>query len=78
MKRKNKLILYVLLLILGLLVFVPGIIFKKPDGIVGLIICIFSVCLIIGSIVKLCMLSEKFANALPSLLDLLYWFFSDL
>ena len=73
MKRKNKLILYVLLLISGLLVFVPGIIFQKPDGIVGLIICIFSIFLIIGSIVKLCMLSEKFANALSSLLDWLFW-----
>ena len=76
MKRKNKLILYVLLLIFRLLVFVPGIIFQKPDGIVGLIVCIFSVCLIIGSIVRLCMLSENFANVLPSLLDLLHWFFS--
>ena len=74
MKRKSKLILYSFLLILGLLIFVFELfIFQKPDGIVGLIICIISIYLFLGSIVKLCKLSEKFANALPSFLDLLFW-----
>ena len=74
MKRNNKIILYGFLLVLGLLVFVSEVfIFQKPDGIAGLIICIISIYLILGSIVKLCKLSEKFANALPHFLDLLFW-----
>ena len=74
MKRKNKLILYSFLLILGLSLFVSEVfIFQKPDGIVGLMICIVSIYLILGSAVKLCKLSEKFTNALLNFLDLLFW-----
>ncbi len=74
MKRNKKLILYGSLLILGLLVFILELfIFQKPDGVVGLIICIGSIYLILGSTVKLCKLSKSFANALPDLLDLLFW-----
>lgn len=74
MKIKNKLILYSVLLTLGLLIFILELfVFQKPDGIAGLIICIISIYLIVGSIVKLCKLSEKFANALPNVLDLLFW-----
>ena len=74
MKIKNKLILYSALLLLGLLIFILEIfVFQKPDGAAGLIICLVSVYLIVGSAVKLCKLSEKFANALPNVLDLLFW-----
>ena len=74
MERKNKLILYSFLLILGLIVFVSEVfIFQKPDGILGLIVCITCIYLIVGSIIKLCKLSEKFANTLPDILDLLFW-----
>lgn len=74
MKRKNKIILYSILLILGLVVFISEIfIFQKPDGILGLIICIISVYLILGSIIKLCRLSERFTHTLLDLLDLLFW-----
>ena len=74
MERKNKILLYSSLLILGLLVFILEIfIFQKPDGIAGLIICLMSIYLVIGSTVKLCKLSQRFADALPSFLDLLFW-----
>lgn len=74
MKRKNKIILYVLLLILGLVVFISEIfIFQKPDGIAGLIICIISIYLFLGSIVKLCKLSEKLTDTFLNALDLLFW-----
>lgn len=74
MERKHKLLLYSLLLTLGLLVFVSEIfIFQKPDGILGLIICLVSLYLIVGSLIKLCKLSETFANILPNILDLLFW-----
>jgi len=74
MKKSNKILLYSILLILGLTVFVSEVfIFQKPDGIAGLILCITSILLILGSTVKLCKISEKFANALPDVLDLLFW-----
>lgn len=74
MKRKNKIILYSILLLLGLVVFISEIfIFQKPDGILGLIICIISVFLILGSIIKLCRLNERFTHRLLDLLDLLFW-----
>lgn len=74
MKRKNSIILYSLLLFLGLVVFISEIfLFQKPDGILGLIICIISVYLILGSIIKLCRLSERFTHTLLDLIDLLFW-----
>lgn len=74
MKKKNKIILYSLLLILGLIMFVLEVfIFQKPDGIIGLLICIVSIYLIIGSILRLCKLSKIFSGTLINLLDLLFW-----
>lgn len=74
MKRKSKIILYSVLLILGLLTFILEIfIFMKPDGVPGLIICIVSIYLILGSAIKLCRLNERFANTLIGSLDILFW-----
>ena len=65
MQNKNKFILYIILLGIGLLIFISEIfIFQKPDGVLGFIICIFSIYLILGSIIKLCKLSKKFSNKL--------------
>lgn len=74
MKKKNKIILHSVLLILALSGFISEIfIFQKPDGILGLIICIISVYFILGGIIKLCSLSKSFSNTLLNLLDLLFW-----
>ena len=74
MKKKNKITLYTILLILGLLVFVGEVfIFQKPDGIAGFIICIVSIYIVLGSIIKLCKLSKKFSNTLTNFIDLLFW-----
>ena len=74
MKRNNKILLYSLLLLLGLAVFILEIfIFQKPDGVAGLFLCLASIYLIVGSIIKLCKLSERFAEWLPNVLDLLFW-----
>ena len=55
MDRSKKLLLYTAMLLVGLIVFVLEIfVFQKPDGILGLIICITSILMILGSIVKLC------------------------
>ncbi len=74
MSKKNKINLYITLLILGLLVFVSEVfIFQKPDGIAGLIICLISIYLILGSVIKLCKLSETFTDMFFGFIDLLFW-----
>lgn len=73
MTKKNKIILYSLLLILGLGIFISEVfIFEKPDGILGLIVCIISVLLVIVSIIKLYKTSEKFKNNFLVILDMLF------
>jgi hypothetical protein len=74
MSKRNKLILYSILLVIGLSVFILEVfVFQKPDGIVGLMICITSILLIFGSIVKLCKLSQKFEDGFWKTIDILFW-----
>ena len=74
MDRSKKLWLYTVILLVGLAVFVLEIfVFQKPDGILGLIICITSILMILGSIVKLCRLSPKFEDSFIKALDVLFW-----
>lgn len=74
MSKKQKLILHGTTLLVGLCVFVLEIfVFQKPDGILGLIICISSVLMIFSSIIKLCILSPKFENTFFSALDIFFW-----
>ncbi len=74
MSKIKKLILYSILLILGLSVFILEIfVFQKPDGILGLVICIISILTIVGSIIKLCKLSPKFEDSFFVALDIFFW-----
>ena len=74
MDRSKKLLLYTAMLLVGLAAFVLEIfVFQKPDGILGLLICITSIFLILGSIVKLCRLSPKFEDGLLKALDIFFW-----
>jgi len=74
MDRSKKLLLYTVMLLIGLAAFVLEIfVFQKPDGILGLIICITSILMIIGSIVKLCRLSPKFEDSFIKVLDIFFW-----
>lgn len=71
---KNKMVLYLILLAVGLATFILEIfVFQKPDGVLGLIICIASIYLVIGSIIKLCKLSTKFKKVFENILDILFW-----
>lgn len=71
---KNKIILYSVFLVMGLLTFILEIfVFQKPDGILGFVICLISIYLVIGSAVKLCKLSSKFENVLINFLDAIMW-----
>lgn len=74
MKKEKQIIICIILLILGLLSFILQLfVFEAPDGTFGFIICLISIYLIIGSILKLCKLSKVFKNNLLDLLDLLFF-----
>lgn len=69
--KKPKIMFWSALLIIGLLAFVLQIfVFQKPDGMVGYLICITSVFLILGSIIRLCFLRPKLVDILLNLLDM--------
>lgn len=73
-KKRNKLIIYAILLAVGLLVFILEVfVFQKPDGILGAIICIGSIYLTLGSVIKLCKLSPTFKDAFIAILDNIMW-----
>jgi len=64
MTKRKKMVLYGALLVVGILVFVLEIfVFQKPDGILGLAICIASILTVLGSLGKLCKMSPKFENS---------------
>ena len=72
--NKKKIIFYAILLAVGLLTFILEIfVFQKPDGVLGLIICLLSIYLTVGALVKLCRMSEWFKGRFFELLDLLFW-----
>lgn len=74
MKSQTKIILCTILLILGLLGFILQLfVFEAPNGIIGLLLCLINIYLIIGSIIKLCQLSNKFKNSILDFLDLLFF-----
>ena len=72
MDKKKSITLYVLLLVLSILIFTLVLVFDA-NGILGFIICMSSILLIIGCVIKLCRLSEKFKNWLINFIDLLFW-----
>ena len=74
MKKQTKIILCILLLVIGLLSFTLQLfVFEAPDGIVGFLLCLISIYLIVGSIIKLCQLSAKIKNLIFDILDLLFF-----
>lgn len=74
MSKAKKLMLYSAILLAGALAFILEIfVFQKPDGILGLAICIVSLLMILGSIVKLCILSPRFKDSFLTALDIFFW-----
>lgn len=74
MTKKGKLILYGIVLLLGLLSFILQVfVYQKPDGVLGLVICIINVEMILVGIIKLCKLSQKFKNSFLVALDIFTW-----
>ncbi len=74
MKKQTKINLCIILLLIGLLSFILQVfIFEAPDGTIGFLLCLISVYLIIGSIIKLCQLSTKIKTQVFDILDLLFF-----
>ncbi len=74
MEKKKKFIIYMVLLSISVISFVLQIfVFEKPNGILGLILCLVSIYLAIGSVIKLCKLSERFKGFFIGFVDLLFW-----
>ncbi len=74
MKKQAKINLCIMLLLIGLLSFILQVfIFEAPNGIIGFLLCLISIYLIIGSIIKLCQLSTKIKNSIFDILDLLFF-----
>lgn len=74
MKRENQIILCIALLIVGLLGFILQVfVFEAPDGILGFLLCLCSIYLILGSIIKLCKLSNRFKETLFTSIDFLFF-----
>lgn len=72
-KDKKDIIVYGMLFVLGLLVFIFEVfIFQKPDGVIGLLICLSSIYLMLGSAYKLCKLNQSFVKVLFHIIDLFF------
>ena len=72
MKKDKKILLYSSLLIISIIGIILFFLFL-PDGLLGYLTILISIYLLIGSIIKLCKLSEKFQNTIFNILDLLFW-----
>lgn len=74
MKRQTKINLCLILFIIGLFAFILQLfVFEAPDGVLGFLLCLTSIYLIVGSIIKLCQLSTKVKNSIFDILDLLFF-----
>ncbi|MDR1700780.1 MAG: hypothetical protein LBR68_06275 [Lachnoclostridium sp.] len=75
MKGKlSKILLYSFLLFGGITIFVLQLfVYEKPNGVFGFLLCMASIYIMIGSIIKLCKLSKRVREAMPYLLDLFFW-----
>ncbi len=73
MKTKNKITLYRILLVVGILILSKEIFFLGNKGVWSLIISLLSIYLLIGSTIKLCKLSPMFAKTTISSIDLLFF-----
>lgn len=74
MKKQTKINLCIMLFIIGITSFILQLfVFEAPDGIFGFLLCLTSIYLIIGSIIKLCQLSARIKNSIFDILDLLFF-----
>ncbi len=74
MKKQTKINICIFLFILGISIFILQLfVFEAPDGFFGFLLCLTSIYLMIGSIIKLCKLSKNIKNSVLDILDLLFF-----
>jgi len=74
MKKSTKMNLCIILFLVGLTSFILQLfVFEAPNGILGFLLCLISIYLMMGSIIKLCQLSKVFKSSLFDILDLLFF-----
>ncbi len=74
MKKQTQINICFMLLVIGLTSFILQLfVFEAPNGNIGLLLCLTSIAFIIGSIIKLCQLSESIKNVILSILDALFF-----
>jgi len=71
MDKKKKMTVYCLLLLFSIIAFVLLYLFDAR-GMLGYFITLFTFYIFLGSIIKLCRLSEKFKNAVINFIDSLF------
>ena len=69
---KNNKKLYLILLIASIISMVLCFLFDA-NGVFAYILFIFSLYIFLGSIIKLCMISEKLKNNVINFIDILFW-----
>lgn len=75
MKKLNRKTVYGLLLITGLLGFILHIfVFEKPDGNIGMILCMIEAGMITSSTVRLCQLSKEFRDGFKKFIKVVFRF----
>lgn len=73
MKLKNQIILYSIILLIGFAVFILELFIFEIDGILGFLITLISICIMIGSVIKLYKLNSKFKGVLKSIINLFFY-----
>lgn len=66
---------YMGLFLLGLTAIILQVfIFETPDGVFGFLLCLSSFYLMLGSVIKLCKISDYFKNTvLATIFDIMFW-----
>lgn len=74
MKNRTNIILCIIAFLIGLTSFILQLfVFEAPNGVLGFLLCLVSIYLIIGSIIKLCQLNEKIKDIILNILDMLFF-----
>lgn len=72
MPQKNKMILYSIILLMGIITFILELSILEIDGILGFLITFISIIIIIVSIIRLYKLNAKFKTNIKSIIHFFF------
>lgn len=70
---KKKIALYSFTIFAAIILFIASMTLLGETKLAAPIIIVISIYLLVGSIIKLCRLNDKFKNSIITALDLLFW-----